>query len=164
MSLKGRDGTPLRPVLFSDAAIVGRVRSGETEAFSELVRKYQSRLMRHIARRVSDGELAKDLCQEVWFRAYRGIKRFRCDSAFYSWVYRIAENVIKDHFRQQTHAESLEPLHLIDDRRLIDTAACPSVYIIRSQRCFSRRLVSDCVFCCVCVVLSVSITSKQRPA
>ena len=94
---------------------------------------YQVRLYRHIARRVSDVELAKDLTQEVWLKAYRGISTFRCSSSFYSWLYRIAENHVTDHFRQQKHQQVLEPLDAISEHRLIDTAACPSKDLERAE-------------------------------
>ena len=118
----------------TDFDLISCVLAGETEAFSPLVRRYQDRLIKPITRRVSDPEVAKDLTQVVWFRAYRGIRGFRGDSAFYSWLYRIAENVIVDHFRKlKTAAESLEPLHAISEHRLIDTAPCPSVSVLRGE-------------------------------
>ena len=98
--------------------------------------------MAHITRRVKDVETAKDLCQEVWFKAYRGINTFRCESSFYAWVYRIAENVIIDHFRKQPH--ETEPLHMIDEGRITATAACPSVYIERAElRSQLRDAIAD---------------------
>ena len=128
--------------IVSDFDFIRGVRAGDSEAFSPLVRKYQDRLLRHITRRVKDCEVAKDLCQEVWFRAYRGIETFRCESSFYAWVYRIAENVISDHFRKPQH--DTEPLHLIDEGRITDTAACPSVYIERAElRSQLREAIRD---------------------
>ncbi len=108
-----------------------RTQSGDPEAFTPLVRKYHDRLYTHIKGRVKDPELAKDLTQETWLRAFRAINTFRCESAFYSWLYRIAENVIKDYFRRQTHA--CEPLHLIDERRITETSPCPSRDIERQD-------------------------------
>ena len=138
----GRDGKPLRPSPFSDAAIVGRVRSGDSEAFGVLVGKYQSRLSRHIERRVKDVETAKDLSQEVWLKAYRGINTFRCDSSFSSWLFRIAENHVIDYFRKQKHAPSLEPLHEISEHHITQTAACPSRDLERAEL---RRHLRDAI-------------------
>ena len=105
--------------------------SGDPEAFTSLVGKYQDRLYRHINGRVTDPELAKDLTQETWLRAFRAISSFRGNSAFYSWVYRIAENVCTDHFRRQTY--NTESLHLIDENRITDTDPCPSRDVERAE-------------------------------
>ena len=116
--------------------------NGETEAFNPLVGKYHARLYTYIHGRVRAPELAKDLVQEVWLKAFRGIHTYRCESGFYSWVYRIAENVIKDHFRRQTHA--CEPLHLIDENRITLTDTCPSQDIERKEL---RQLLKNALEC-----------------
>ena len=110
---------------------IARVQEGETEAFSPLVRKYNARLYRHIQKRLRDPEVAKDLTQETWLKAYRGIRSYRGASAFYSWVYRIAENVITDHFRR--HATETASRHLGDDPRFRETAPCPSQLVERKE-------------------------------
>ena len=122
-------------MLTNETDLITHTQAGDPEAFSPLVRKYQARLFNHIKGRVKDTELAKDLCQEVWLKAYRGIETFRCESSFYAWVYRIAENVIIDFFRKQKH--DTEPLHLIDEDRITATGACPSVSVLRAE-CRSR--------------------------
>ena len=110
---------------------IARVQQGDTEAFSPLVRKYDTRLYRHIQKRLRDPEVAKDLTQETWLKAYRGIGTYRGESAFYSWLYRIAENVITDHFRR--HTPETASLHPIDDTRLTDTAPDPSQAVERKE-------------------------------
>ena len=114
-----------------DTDLISRVLAGETTAFSPLVRKYHDRLFRHIHRRVRDVETAKDLTQETWFKAYRGIETYRCESGFYSWLYRIAENVCIDYFRKQKHAP--DPLHEICERRITETHPCPSLAVERAE-------------------------------
>ncbi len=111
--------------------IIRRSHAGDPEAFTPLVGKYQDRLYRHIHRRVTDPEVAEDLTQETWLKAFRSIKAFRGDSAFYSWLYRIAENVCTDHFRRQKH--NTEPLHLVDENRIIETDPCPSRDVERAE-------------------------------
>ena len=115
----------------SDFDVIERTQQGETEAFGPLVVKYHDRLYRHIHRRVTDVELAKDLTQETWLKAFRAIHTFRAESAFSSWLYRIAENVCIDSFRKQKHAS--EPLHLIDEGRITVTCPCPSREIERDE-------------------------------
>ena len=99
---------------FDESHLIDHTQHGDTDAFGPLVRKYHPRIYTHIHVRVRDPEVAKDLTQEVWLKAYRGIKSFRADAAFSSWLYRIAENVCIDFFRQQKHDTDTEPLHLID--------------------------------------------------
>lgn len=107
------------------------MQSGDPEAFSPLVEKYHPRIYAHITRRAKDTELANDLTQETWLRALRAISNFRGDSAFYSWLYRIAENVCTDHFRRQKY--NTEPLHLIDENRITETVPCPSQDVERAE-------------------------------
>ena len=110
---------------------ITRTQQGDTEAFAPLVGKYHTRVHNHIYRRVRDTEVAKDLTQETWLKAYRGIGSYRGDSAFYSWLYRIAENVITDHFRR--HATQTESRHPIDDPCLRETDTCPSQSVERKE-------------------------------
>lgn len=105
--------------------LIEATQAGDSDAFNPLVRKYHRKIYTHIRRRVKDGEVAKDLSQEVWLRAYRGIGGFRADAAFSSWLYRIAENVCIDYFRKQKHRDT-EPWHTVDERRLTDRSPCPS--------------------------------------
>ncbi len=78
-----------------DAALVERVKRGDTRAFEMLVVKYQRRIERLIGRMVRDVDLVQDIAQESFIRAYRAIPQFRGDSAFYTWLYRIAVNTAK---------------------------------------------------------------------
>ena len=116
-----------------DFHLITRTQNGETEAFGWLVRKYQSRVYNQILRSVKNPEVAKDLTQETWLKAFRGIQTFRCESAFYSWVYRIAENIVKDHFRREKHVDTIEPLDPISQRRITQTHPCPSRDIERQE-------------------------------
>ena len=114
-------------------AVIARTQQGDREAFGVLVFTYQDRLSRHIHRRVRDVEIAKDLSQETWLKVYRGIRGFRRESGFSSWVYRIAENVCIDYFRKQKHRDTGVPLHTIDEHRITDTHTCPSRDILRQE-------------------------------
>lgn len=79
----------------ADAALVERVKQGDAKAFELLVVKYQRRIERLIGRMVRDTDLVFDLAQETFIRAYRALPQFRGDSAFYTWLYRIAVNTAK---------------------------------------------------------------------
>jgi RNA polymerase sigma-70 factor (ECF subfamily) len=79
----------------ADAPLIERVKRGDVKAFEMLVVKYQRRIERLIGRMVRDVDLIPDIAQETFIRAYRAIPQFRGDSAFYTWLYRIAVNTAK---------------------------------------------------------------------
>jgi RNA polymerase sigma-70 factor (ECF subfamily) len=79
----------------ADAPLIERVKQGDAKAFEMLVVKYQRRIERLIGRMVRDVDLVPDIAQETFIRAYRAIPQFRGDSAFYTWLYRIAVNTAK---------------------------------------------------------------------
>ena len=79
-----------------DQLLVERVQAGEKQAFDLLVAKYQRRLMRLLLRIVHDPAEAEDVVQETFIKAYRALRRFRGDSAFYTWLYRIGVNTAKN--------------------------------------------------------------------
>jgi RNA polymerase sigma-70 factor (ECF subfamily) len=79
----------------ADAQLIERFKRGDRRAFEMLVVKYQRRIERLIARMVRDTDLVEDIAQETFIRAYRALPQFRGDSAFYTWLYRIAVNSAK---------------------------------------------------------------------
>jgi RNA polymerase sigma-70 factor (ECF subfamily) len=81
----------------SDRILVERVQKGDKGAFDVLVRKYQHKIAKLISRYIHDPVEALDVAQEVFIKAYRALDRFRGDSAFYTWLYRIAINTAKNH-------------------------------------------------------------------
>ena len=80
----------------SDQQLVERVQAGDKAAFDVLVRKYQHRVLKLVGRFVSDAAEAEDVAQEAFLKAYRALASFRGDSAFYTWLYRIAINTAKN--------------------------------------------------------------------
>jgi len=81
----------------SDQLLVDRVLAGEKHAYDLLVVKYQHKLVKLIMRYVHDHAEAMDVAQEAFLKAYRALPKFRGDSAFYTWLYRIAINTAKNH-------------------------------------------------------------------
>lgn len=79
-----------------DQMLVERVQQGDKRAFDLLINKYQHRIVALVSRYVSDPTEALDVAQEAFIKAYRAIGRFRGDSAFYTWLYRIAINTAKN--------------------------------------------------------------------
>jgi RNA polymerase sigma-70 factor, ECF subfamily len=80
----------------TDVELVRRVQAGDTRAFDLLVLKYQHKILHLIGRYVHDPSSAQDVAQEAFIKAYRGLRNFRGDSAFYTWLYRIAINTAKN--------------------------------------------------------------------
>ncbi len=79
-----------------DAQLVARVQQGDKRAFDLLVLKYQRKIMRLLSRMVRDPSEVEDVAQEAFIKAYRALPQFRGDSAFYTWLYRIAINTARN--------------------------------------------------------------------
>src|SRR5574337_417762 len=90
----------------TDQMLVARVQRGDKAAFDPLVRKYQHKVAKLVSRYVRDRSEALDVAQEAFIKAYRAIPGFRGDSAFYTWLYRIAINTAKNYLV----AENRRPL------------------------------------------------------
>lgn len=98
----------------SDQKLVKRVQKGDKGAFDLLVLKYQHKIVNLIMRYVRDPELALDIAQEAFIKAYRALPRFRGDSAFYTWMYRIAVNTAKNYLAAQRRRPANVELDLQD--------------------------------------------------
>ncbi len=81
----------------ADRLLVERVKQGDKSAFDVLVRKYQHKIVKLVMRYVHDPSEAQDVAQEAFLKAYRALPKFRGDSAFYTWIYRIAINTAKNY-------------------------------------------------------------------
>ena len=95
----------------NDNALVARVQRGDKQAFNLLVSKYQYRIKSLVSRLIGDSAEQEDIVQESFIKAYRAIGRFRGDSAFYTWLYRIAVNTAKNHLvaaRRRPPAQDVE--------------------------------------------------------
>ncbi|WP_434952678.1 RNA polymerase sigma factor RpoE [Shewanella sp. HL-SH4] len=86
---------------YSDQQLVERVQQGDKNAFNLLVMKYQNKVMSLIGRYVRNQADVQDVTQEAFIKAYRALANFRGDSAFYTWLYRIAVNTAKNHLTSQ---------------------------------------------------------------
>jgi len=98
----------------SDQKLVKRVQKGDKGAFDLLVLKYQHKIVNLIMRYVRDPDLALDIAQEAFIKAYRALPRFRGDSAFYTWMYRIAVNTAKNYLAAQRRRPADVELDLQD--------------------------------------------------
>lgn len=85
----------------TDRALVERVRKGDSQAFDLLVRKYRHKIVGLVSRYVHDWSECEDVAQEAFVRAWRALPAFRGESAFYTWLYKIAVNTAKNHLVAQ---------------------------------------------------------------
>ncbi len=85
----------------ADQALVERVQRGEKKAFDLLVLKYQHKVANLISRYIRDPAEVLDVTQEAFIKAYRALPKFRGESAFYTWLYRVAINTAKNHLAAQ---------------------------------------------------------------
>lgn len=97
-----------------DMQLVKRVQNGENVAFDILVEKYQYRVFKIVHRFVHNNALVKDVSQDVFIKAYKALAAFRGDSAFYTWLYRIAVNTSKSYAVQENKAQVLQPLDAVE--------------------------------------------------
>jgi RNA polymerase sigma-70 factor (ECF subfamily) len=122
----------------TDQALVERVQRGDKRAFDVLVMRYQSRIVKVITRYIHDPVEAMDLAQEAFIKAYRALPNFRGDSAFYTWMYRIAINTAKNHMVSQSRrppqddVEASEAEHYEGQSALKDTST-PEGNLLRDE-------------------------------
>jgi RNA polymerase sigma-70 factor (ECF subfamily) len=91
-----------------DAKLIREAQRGNTAAFEELVRQYDRPVLRLAIRLTGSEEDGQDIYQEAFLRAYLNLNRFRFESSFYTWIYRIVTNVCLDHLRKkQSRARDL---------------------------------------------------------
>ena len=93
---RDESGRPASGVEQSDLELVRRVQKGERGAFDLLVLRYQHKVVKLVARLLRDPAEAEDVAQEAFVKAYRALGSFRGDSAFYTWLYRIAVNTARN--------------------------------------------------------------------
>lgn len=120
-----------------DYALVRRVQAGEMQAFNLLINKYQHKIIKLITRFVQDPDEAQDVAQEAFIKAYRALKDFRGDSAFYTWLYRIAVNTAKNHLVARRRRPPAEDVEVADAERYASGAA------LQAQSSPERELLTE---------------------
>jgi RNA polymerase sigma-70 factor (ECF subfamily) len=121
-----------------DQLLVERVQKGDKHAFDLLINKYQHRIVSLVARYVNDHAEALDVAQEAFIKAYRAMGNFRGDSAFYTWLYRIAINTAKNWLVAQKRRPPASDIDAVDaeqydmDSRLKDKGT-PENELLREE-------------------------------
>lgn len=110
-----------------DQALVERVQRGDKKAFDVLVLKYQHRIVKLISRYIRDDAEVLDVAQEAFIKAYRALPRFRGDSAFYTWLYRIAINTAKNFLVSQGRRPPASDIDAEDAEQYMNAAALKDI-------------------------------------
>lgn len=97
-----------------DHVLVQRAQRGDTKAFDLLVLKYQHKIVKLISRYIHDSSEVLDVAQEAFLKAYRALPKFRGESAFYTWLYRIAINTAKNYLVAQGRRPPDEDISALD--------------------------------------------------
>ena len=113
----------------TDQQLVQRAQRGDLRAFDLLVLKYQGRIAALVSRYLSDAGEVEDVTQEAFIKAYRALGKFRGDSAFYTWLYRIAANAAKNHLvakgRRPGADATIEDAEGFDEGGMLSESASP---------------------------------------
>ena len=131
----------------TDQELVTRVQAGDKRAFDLLVLKYQNRIIKLVSRFVHDPVEAQDVAQEAFIKTYRAIGSFRGDSAFYTWLYRIASNAAKNYLVAQkrrppaTGVDAMEAEQYAVDTRLKDKDTPESMAVTEELKAVIFRAI-----------------------
>jgi RNA polymerase sigma-70 factor (ECF subfamily) len=121
----------------TDQQLVQRAQRGDLRAFDLLVLKYQGRIAALVSRYVSDAGEVEDVTQEAFIKAYRALGKFRGDSAFYTWLYRIAANAAKNHLvakgRRPGADATIEDAEGFEEGGMLSESASPEALAMGSE-------------------------------
>lgn len=128
----------------SDEQLVARAQKGDSRAFDLLVLKYQSRIAALVSRYVADTAEVEDVTQEAFVKAYRALAKFRGDSAFYTWLYRIATNAAKNYLvakgRRPSSDADIDEAELFDSGEILRDLETPESQLFGEEL---ARVVQD---------------------
>lgn len=118
-----------------DAQLIDQALAGHSEAFGQLVLKYQDRLYNTVFHVVGHAEDARDVVQEALVQAFLKLDSFKHRSAFYTWLYRIAFNVAITHRRRRRPAASVDQIRETSNMEPVDCTEGPAESLDRKERC-----------------------------
>ncbi|MGS2743233.1 RNA polymerase sigma factor RpoE [Halomonas sp. LS-001] len=122
----------------TDQQLVERAQKGDNQAFDLLVKKYQHKIIGLIGRYVHDHSEVQDVAQEAFIKAYRALGNFRSESAFYTWMYRIAINTAKNHLVSRSRRPpgsdvDISDAEIVDQSGRLADSESPEAAIARDQ-------------------------------
>jgi len=122
----------------ADLLLVQRAQKGDSRAFDLLVLKYQHKVASVVSRFISERDAIEDIVQEAFIKAYRALPGFRGDSAFFTWIYRIATNTAKNHLesmgrRPSYRGQDIDDVSQIDMPEKLREQDTPDGLLARAQ-------------------------------
>jgi RNA polymerase sigma-70 factor (ECF subfamily) len=128
----------MRPTI-NDETLIEAVLGGNREAYGQLVAKYQPRLLRVVTQMVRHHAEAEDLVQEAFLQAYTHLNTFQQKSSFFTWLYRIAVNLVISQRRRKRPAVSLDALRDVAGEEPADRHELPADRLLRLERSTALR-------------------------
>jgi len=104
----------------SDSDIVALILAGDTNIYSVIVERYENKLMRYALFILKDYDVASDVTQETFIKAYENLRGFNLDRQFSPWIYRILHNSAMNHIKRSKKTSPLAAINEIDDNFLIN--------------------------------------------
>lgn len=126
----------------SDEELVARATAGDHDAFNQLVKRWERPIFALAYRTLGREEEARDVVQDAFLRAYRGLKGFKGEAKFSSWLYRITLNLCRDWMRKERRAPAAQVPEGVDPIDLADEQAAPTESV---EDLVARREMSDAV-------------------
>ncbi len=132
----------------ADQELVVRVQAGDKKAFDLLVLKYQQKVVNIVGRYVHDHSEVYDIAQESFIKAYKALPRFRGDSAFYTWLYRIATNTAKNYLAAKSRRPpgwdvETETAELLDGGSKLREYATPEHLLLEEEIANTVRMAVE---------------------
>jgi RNA polymerase sigma-70 factor (ECF subfamily) len=126
----------------TDEELVARATAGDVDSFNQLVSRWERTIYALAYRTLGREEDARDIVQEAFLRAYRGLRGFKGEAKFSSWLYRITLNLCRDWIRRERRAPVVQPPEGVDAVELADSQAAPSESV---EELVARREMSRAV-------------------
>ena len=139
MALRATDGCKVTVTNPTDAELVEACLAGNREAFDAIVDRHRRHVYQLCYRFVGNHEDASDLAQDVFIRAYRGLKTFKSQSSLGTWLYRIGVNVCLNRVATKSRVEALDPLMAASDERTASQEESAAEALLRGERAAQVR-------------------------
>jgi RNA polymerase sigma-70 factor (ECF subfamily) len=121
-----------------DNFLVTQFKAGHKEAFNLLMLRYQAKIIKLVSRQVKDQHEVYDITQETFIRAYRALPQFKEESAFYTWIFRIAVNVAKNYYQSQSRRPQsididIEDAQFLEELNSFNDNTSPENYVLGDE-------------------------------
>jgi RNA polymerase sigma-70 factor (ECF subfamily) len=124
----------------NDQELIRTFKQGKTEVFDHLVKKYYSKIYQLAYRMVSNHDDALDLAQESFIRAYRGLEKFKEESSFYTWLYRICLNLCYNYLKKHRNTKQTFSLDAFNEDKIISVTGANNFQIQNEERLYEKLL------------------------